>query len=145
MNKIASGDIKRGMRFSAPVFFDDGKNMFLAEGKSAKSYHVASLERWQIPFLLTNGHEMKGEELSRYLANAKKKAAPPPLPKSSGGHKANAKVNMEDTADVTDMFADVQVSSDEGESEGSDAGAGTIETIKAEHEIDAEDVTSMFM
>jgi hypothetical protein len=56
--RIDSNDIKEGMRFSAPVFFDDGKNMFLAEGKSVKSYHVAALKRWSIPYLLTYGHEI---------------------------------------------------------------------------------------
>ena len=56
--KIDSRSIKEGMRFSAPVFFDDGTNMFLAEGKAAKAYHVAALKRWNIPFLLTYGHEV---------------------------------------------------------------------------------------
>ena len=37
--KIDSSLIKEGMRFSAPVFFDDGENMFLVEGKAAKAYH----------------------------------------------------------------------------------------------------------
>ncbi len=32
--------------------------MFLAEGKSVKSYHVAALKRWSIPYLLTYGHEI---------------------------------------------------------------------------------------
>jgi len=54
--KIKSSDIKEGMRFSAPVFFDDGKNMFLAEGKAAKPYHIVALKRWAIPYLLTYGH-----------------------------------------------------------------------------------------
>jgi hypothetical protein len=54
--KIKSGEIKEGMRFSAPVFFDDGKNMFLAEGKAAKPYHIVALKRWAIPYLLTYGH-----------------------------------------------------------------------------------------
>ena len=56
--KINSQDIKEGMRFSAPVFFDDGTNMFLAEGKAAKPYHIAAIKRWKIPFLLTYGHEL---------------------------------------------------------------------------------------
>lgn len=56
--KIPSPQIKLGMRFSAPVFFDDGKNMFLAEGKSAKKYHIAALARWKIPFVLTYGHQI---------------------------------------------------------------------------------------
>lgn len=54
--KINCAELKVGMRFSAPVFFDDGENMFLAEGKSAKPYHLAALVRWHIPFLLTYGH-----------------------------------------------------------------------------------------
>ncbi|MFA6857489.1 MAG: phosphohydrolase [Treponema sp.] len=54
--KIKSGEIKEGMKFSAPVFFDDGKNMFLAEGKAAKPYHIVALKRWAIPYLLTYGH-----------------------------------------------------------------------------------------
>ena len=34
--KLDPSDIKEGIRFSTPVFFEDGKNMFLAEGKSVK-------------------------------------------------------------------------------------------------------------
>jgi len=56
--KIDCSEIKLGMRFSSPVFFDDGKNMFLAEGRTVKPYHVAALKRWSIPFLLTYGHEV---------------------------------------------------------------------------------------
>ena len=37
METIRSEDVKEGMRFSAPVFFDDGKNMFLAEAHNALS------------------------------------------------------------------------------------------------------------
>jgi hypothetical protein len=56
--KIKSSEVKEGMRFSAPVFFDDGKNMFLAEGKAAKRYHITALKRWSIPYLLTYGHPL---------------------------------------------------------------------------------------
>lgn len=55
-NKINCDEIKIGVRFSAPVFFDDGESMFLAEEKSAKQYHVAAITRWKIPYLLTYGH-----------------------------------------------------------------------------------------
>ena len=54
-SKVDVSQIKLGIRFTAPVFFDDGKNMFLAEGKSAKNYHIQALKRWKIPFLLTFG------------------------------------------------------------------------------------------
>jgi hypothetical protein len=53
--KILSHDLKAGMRFSAPIFFDDGENMFLAEGKPVKQYHLMALMRWSVPFLLTYG------------------------------------------------------------------------------------------
>lgn len=54
--KIDSSSIKLGMKFSAPVFFEDGQNMFLAEGKPARQYHLDSLARWDVPYLLTFGH-----------------------------------------------------------------------------------------
>lgn len=63
--KINSSDIKIGMRFSAPVFFDDGENMFLAEDKSAKSYHIAAIQRWNIPYLLTYGHVISDSIIDR--------------------------------------------------------------------------------
>ncbi|MBQ6028267.1 MAG: phosphohydrolase [Treponema sp.] len=50
------------MMFSAPVFFDDGKNMFLAEGKTVKPYHLAAIKRWNIKYLLTSGHVLELEE-----------------------------------------------------------------------------------
>lgn len=54
--KIDSSSIKLGMKFSAPVFFEDGQNMFLAEGKPARQYHLDSIARWDVPYLLTFGH-----------------------------------------------------------------------------------------
>ena len=61
--KLTQNDIKEGMRFSAPVFFDDGKNMFLAAGKPAKPYHLAALKHWNVPFLLTVGHVLSQAEI----------------------------------------------------------------------------------
>lgn len=55
-NKIDCKEIKIGMRFSAPVFFDDGENMFLGEEKSIKNYHIDAIQRWKIQYLLTYGH-----------------------------------------------------------------------------------------
>ena len=61
--KLTQNDIKEGMRFSAPVFFDDGKNMFLAAGRPAKPYHLAALKNWNVPFLLTVGHVLSQAEI----------------------------------------------------------------------------------
>lgn len=47
--------IRPGVRFSAPVYFEDGKNMFLGEKCTAKPFHILALKRWNIPFLVTEG------------------------------------------------------------------------------------------
>ncbi|MDD5790461.1 MAG: phosphohydrolase [Spirochaetia bacterium] len=57
-SKIPCYEIQLGARFSAPVFFNDGKNMFLAERKTAKQYHIDALKRWKIPYLLSYGHKI---------------------------------------------------------------------------------------
>ena len=56
--ELKSSQIAIGMKFSAPVFFDDGKNMFLAQGKPVKPYHIAALARWKIQTLLTYGYQL---------------------------------------------------------------------------------------
>ena len=50
-------EITEGVSYSSPVFFDDGKNMFLAPHQTAKKYHVKALDRWKVPFLVTAGHK----------------------------------------------------------------------------------------
>ena len=55
-SKIDCKQLKLGMRFSAPVFFDDGENMFLGEEKAVKNYHLDAIQRWNIDHLLTYGH-----------------------------------------------------------------------------------------
>ncbi|WP_407400655.1 phosphohydrolase [Treponema sp.] len=47
--------IKPGVRFNAPVFFEDGQNMFLGANRPAKPFHISALKRWNIPFLVTEG------------------------------------------------------------------------------------------
>ena len=58
METIRSEDVKEGMRFSAPVFFDDGKNMFLAEKKPLTAFHASVLSRWGIPYIVTYGRQL---------------------------------------------------------------------------------------
>jgi len=55
MKRIKSEELYEGMIFSAPLFFDDGVNMFLAKRKPLKKHHIAALKRWNIPFVLTYG------------------------------------------------------------------------------------------
>ena len=58
MSRLEVSKIRIGSCYSEPVFFDDGKNMFLPAGKEAKSFHVSALSQWKIPYLLTSGHEI---------------------------------------------------------------------------------------
>ncbi len=62
LRKIKPSDLQLNMIFSAPVFFEDGKQMFLAKGKTVKAYHLFALKRWKIPFLLTEGHSIEQGE-----------------------------------------------------------------------------------
>lgn len=55
MERINSDLIELGMKFSAPVFFDDGKNMFLPEKKPVRKFHIETLKRWAIPYVVTQG------------------------------------------------------------------------------------------
>lgn len=55
MTKLECSQVAIGMRFSLPVFFDDGKNMFIAEGNPVKQKDINVLIRWEIPFLQTEG------------------------------------------------------------------------------------------
>ena len=61
MDNLAKIDIERiklGVRFSEPVYFDDGKSMFLAARKAVKQYHLQALKQWEIRFLLSAGSEV---------------------------------------------------------------------------------------
>ncbi len=72
MHKISVDSIKVGTCFSAPVFFEDGVNMFLSDNKRASQYHVDSLKNWPVPYLLTEGHEIDEPDSTKEL----KKVAP---------------------------------------------------------------------
>lgn len=64
MDKIKSSEIQIGMRFSAPVFFDDGANMFLAEKKPVTAFHTSALSRWKIPYVITYGKILTDDEMN---------------------------------------------------------------------------------
>ncbi|MBQ4555125.1 MAG: HD-GYP domain-containing protein [Spirochaetaceae bacterium] len=65
LQKINSSSLQLGMRFSAPVFFDDQENIFLAEGKEIRKFHLQALIRWNIEYVFTYGQLlMKSEDNS---------------------------------------------------------------------------------
>lgn len=45
LKKIKTAELKIGERFSAPVFFDDGKNMFLLKGMALSENELNTLKR----------------------------------------------------------------------------------------------------
>lgn len=63
LQKINSSNLTLGMRFSSPVFFDDGENMFLAEGKPIREYHLDALKRWKQTYVVTYGQMLAENEL----------------------------------------------------------------------------------
>ena len=58
MQKIKSSELKTNMKFTSPVFFDDGINMFLATNHPLRQHHLDSLYRWNIPHVVTAGYEL---------------------------------------------------------------------------------------
>lgn len=56
MQRIYAADLKEGIKFSAPVFFEDGENMFLAENKPLKKMHIAAMEHWNLKSFITYGN-----------------------------------------------------------------------------------------
>lgn len=64
LKKVFRNEITEGMRFSAPVFFDDGENMLVSKGVPIKGRELMALDRWKIPFVLTAGNALReGEKL----------------------------------------------------------------------------------
>ena len=69
LTRLKCDEITEGACFSAPVFFDDGINMFLAANHPAKRYHLSVLTRWSVPFLMTAGRKL---DVAEMLANSQK-------------------------------------------------------------------------
>ena len=55
-HEIDASTIKMGMKFSAPVFFDDEKTMFITEEKPIGQFHLDAISKWNIQKLVTYGH-----------------------------------------------------------------------------------------
>ncbi|MGF7109017.1 HD-GYP domain-containing protein [Treponema pedis] len=55
LKKIKVSELKIGSRYSAPILFDDGQNMLLAENSPVTEYEINVLKRWKIPYVITAG------------------------------------------------------------------------------------------
>lgn len=61
LKKVYRNELTEGMRFSAPVFFDDGENMLVSKGSPIKARELKALDRWKISYVLTAGSPVSGD------------------------------------------------------------------------------------
>lgn len=56
--RIEASELVLGTRFSEPLYFDDGINMFLATNHPLRQHHLDTLYQWNIPHVVTSGYEL---------------------------------------------------------------------------------------
>jgi len=59
LRRIKVEDLKEGMIFSEPLFFDDGKNRVLGKGHPVSERELSVLKQWKDPFVMTAGKSIK--------------------------------------------------------------------------------------
>ncbi len=59
---IKTEDLKKGMRFSKDVFFDDGQCLLLAAGNAVSDRELKALNQWKILFVVTDGKPLEEKE-----------------------------------------------------------------------------------
>lgn len=62
LKKVYRNELSEGMRFSAPVFFDDGENMLVSKGTPIKERELKALDRWKIQYVLTAGNPLSSDQ-----------------------------------------------------------------------------------
>jgi hypothetical protein len=105
--KYNTSYLKLGMKFTAPVFFDDGVNMFLAENCTVKSYHLQAIKQWSLPVILTYG------KLTSDSPRADDDAipvsdAPPPKPREAASPAASPQTEKAAVSGVASNAADAE-------------------------------------
>jgi len=61
LKKVYRNELAEGMRFSAPVFFDDGENMLISKGVPITLRELNALDRWKISYVITAGTPLSGK------------------------------------------------------------------------------------
>ena len=59
---IKTEELKKGMRFSKDVFFDDGHCLLLAAGNAISDRELKALNQWKILFVVTDGKVLEEDE-----------------------------------------------------------------------------------
>jgi len=62
LRRIKVEDLKEGMIFSEPLFFDDGKNRVLGKMYPVSQRELSVLKKWKVPFVMTTGKIVKQDE-----------------------------------------------------------------------------------
>ncbi len=62
LRRIKVEDLKEGMMFSEPLFFDDGKNRVLGKMHPVSQRELSVLKQWKVPFVMTAGKSVKKTE-----------------------------------------------------------------------------------
>ena len=62
LRRIKVEDLKEGMIFSEPLFFDDGKNRVLGKMHPVSQRELSVLKQWKVPFVMTAGKSVKKNE-----------------------------------------------------------------------------------
>ncbi|MGP1593707.1 MAG: HD-GYP domain-containing protein [Treponema sp.] len=65
LRKIKISDLREGMIFSEPLFFDDGKNRVLGKNFPITKKELQVLKTWKVPFVMTEGKILKKEEVGK--------------------------------------------------------------------------------
>lgn len=102
LRRIKVEDLKEGMIFSEPLFFDDGKNRVLGKGHPVSQRELSVLQQWKVPFVMTAGTSVDARE---------KKAEPveelTPLPDEEAAtaeRTTNAKKNQQEPINQTSIL-----------------------------------------
>lgn len=62
LRKIKIDDLREGMIFSEPLFFDDGKNRVLGKNFPVTKRELQVLRTWKVPFVMTEGTVISKED-----------------------------------------------------------------------------------
>lgn len=62
LRRIKVEDLKEGMIFSEPLFFDDGKNRVLGKMHPVSQRELSVLKQWKVPFVMTAGKSVQKSE-----------------------------------------------------------------------------------
>ena len=99
LRRIKVEDLKEGMLFSEPLFFDDGKNRVLGKMHPVSQRELTVLQQWKVPFVMTAGKSVKKtKEVAKLVEELD---AIPDEGEASTGKDAKKQAKAKETVDTT--------------------------------------------